>query len=181
MLQMQGDLARGSAQAGEDRAQVDFLSSEAAQIRAQVESAQLRSPITGIVATPNLENAAGEHLDSGSAFAQVLDLSSAVSRVAVSQQDVALIRLGQPASIKMDTYPQRTWHDTVSLISPDAEISNGQRTFAVEVPITNPGEMLRAGMSGQAKIFIGWRPAGYVLLRRPALWIWQTLWNWIGW
>jgi hypothetical protein len=36
-------------------------------------------------------------------------------------------------------------------------------------------------MSGQAKIFIGWRPAGYVLLRAPALWLWQTVWNWIGW
>jgi hypothetical protein len=133
------------------------------------------------VATPNLENAAGEHLESGSSFAQVLDLSSAVTRVAVSQQDIELIRRGQPAAIKMETYPQRTWHETVSLVSPDAGIANGQRTFAVEVPITNPGEMLRAGMSGQAKIFIGWRPAGYVLLRRPALWVWQTLWNWIGW
>jgi hypothetical protein len=133
------------------------------------------------VATPNLENAAGEHLASGSAFAQVLDLSSAVGRVAVSQQDIALIQRGQPAAIKMDTYPQQTWHETVSLVSPDAEIANGQRMFAVEVPITNPGEILRAGMSGEGKIFIGWRPAGYVLLRRPALWTWQTLWNWIGW
>lgn len=181
MLQMQGDLARGSAQAGEDRAQAEFLRSEAARIRAQVDSAQLRSPIAGVVATPNLENAAGEHLDSGAPFALVLDLSSAVTEVAVSQQDIALIRRGQPASIKIDTYPQRTWREMVSLVSPDAEIANGQRTFAVEVPMTNPGDMLRAGMSGEAKIFIGWRPAGYVLLRRPALWVWQTLWNWIGW
>jgi RND family efflux transporter MFP subunit len=181
MLQMQGDLARGSAQSGEDRAQAEFLRSEAARIQAQVDSAQLRSPIAGVVATPNLENAAGEHLDSGAAFAQVLDLSSAVTEVAVSQSDIALIRRGQPASIKIDTYPQRTWREMVSLVSPDAEIANGQRTFAVEVPMTNPGDMLRAGMSGEAKIFIGWRPAGYVLLRRPALWVWQTLWNWIGW
>jgi hypothetical protein len=36
-------------------------------------------------------------------------------------------------------------------------------------------------MSGRAKIFVGWRPSGYVLLRGLALWIWQTLWNWIGW
>jgi len=181
MLQMQGDLARGSAQSGADRAQVDFLGSEAAQIRAQVASAQLRSPIAGVVVTPNLENAAGEHLASGAAFAQVLDLSSAVTRVAVSQQDIALIHRGQSAAIKMDTYPQRTWHETVSLLSPDAEIANGERTFAVEVPIRNPGEILRSGMSGEGKILVGWRPAGYVLLRRPALWIWQTLWNWIGW
>jgi len=181
MLQMQGDLARGSAQAGADRAQSEFLRSEAARVKAEVESAQLRSPIAGVVATANLANAAGEHLASGAAFAQVLDLSSAVCRVAVSQQDIALIRSGQRAAIKMDTYPQHTWRETVSLVSPDAEIANGQRTFAVEVPIANEGEMLRAGMSGQAKIFVGWRPAGYVLLRSPALWLWQTLWNWIGW
>jgi RND family efflux transporter MFP subunit len=181
MLQMQGDLARGSAQSGEDRAQAEFLRSEAARIRAQVDGAQLRSPIEGVIATPNLENAAGEHLDSGAAFAQVLDLSSAVTEAAVSQQDIALIRRGQSVAIKMDTYPQRTWRAAVSLVSPDAEITNGQRTFAVEVPMTNTGDTLRAGMSGEAKIFIGWRPAGYVLLRRPALWVWQTLWNWIGW
>jgi hypothetical protein len=141
----------------------------------------LRSPISGVVATPSLQNAAGEHLESGAQFAQVLDLSSAECRVAVSQQDIALIRPGQPVSVKMNTYPQHTWHDTVTRVSPEAEVSEGQRTFAVAVPLTNPGELLRAGMSGRAKIFIGWRPAGYVLLRRPALWFWQTLWNWIGW
>jgi multidrug efflux pump subunit AcrA (membrane-fusion protein) len=160
---------------------VEFLRTEAARIRAQVDSAQLRSPISGVVVTPNLQNAAGEHLESGAAFAQVFDLSSAECRVAVSQEDIALIRRGQPVSVKLNTYPQRTWRDTVSHVSPEAEVSDGQRSFAVEVQLTNPGELLRAGMSGRAKISIGLRPAGYVLLRRPALWIWQTLWNWIGW
>jgi multidrug resistance efflux pump len=181
ILQMQGDLAHGSAQAGADRAQAEFLQSEAARIRAQVNSAQLRSPISGVVATRDLENAAGEHLESGAAFAQVLDLSSAICRIAVAQDDIALIRHGQAASIKMDTYPQKTWHAMVALVSPLAEIANGQRTFAAEVPLTNQDELLRAGMSGKAKVFVGWRPAGYVLLRRPALWAWQTVWNWIGW
>jgi hypothetical protein len=41
--------------------------------------------------------------------------------------------------------------------------------------------MLRTGMTGRAKIFVSFRPAGYVLLRRTAFWLWQTLWNWIGW
>lgn len=181
MLQMQGDLAHGSAQAGTDLAQAEFLRSEAARLRAQVDSAQLRSPISGVVATPNLENAAGEHLDSGAPFAQVLDLTTAICRVAVSQQDIALIRQGQSASVKMDTYPQRTWRETVARVSPEAEVTNGERTFAVEVPLTNSGALLRAGMGGKAKISIGWRPAGYVLLRRPSLWAWQTLWSWIGW
>jgi hypothetical protein len=36
-------------------------------------------------------------------------------------------------------------------------------------------------MDGRAKIFAGFRPAGFVLLRAPALWLWKQLWDWIGW
>jgi multidrug efflux pump subunit AcrA (membrane-fusion protein) len=120
-------------------------------------------------------------MDAGAPFAQVLDLSSAVVDVAIPQRDAALLRPGQSAAIKLDSYPQRSWHNAVSVVSPEAEKGDGERTFAARIPLSNPDAALRAGMTGRAKIFIGFRPAGYVLLRRPALWIWQTLWNWIGW
>jgi RND family efflux transporter MFP subunit len=181
MLEMQADLARGSEQAGADRARAEFLRSEVERIRAQVESAQLRSTIAGIVATPNVQSAAGKHLQTGASFAQILDLSFAECQIAVSQRDVPLIRSGQRVSIKLDSYPQSTWRETVSRLSPQAEVGEGERTFAVQVPISNQGGILRAGMAGRGKIFVGWRPVGYVLLRTPALWIWQTIWNWIGW
>jgi len=181
LLEMEDDLAHGSARAGTDRANVNYLRSEAAQAHARLDSAQLRSPIAGIVVTPNLENAAGEHLDAGSPFAQVLDLNSAVVRIAVPERDAELLRSGQSASIKLDSYPQRTWHDAVAVVSPLAVAGDGERTFSVKVPVPNADAALHAGMSGKGKISVGWRPAGYVLLRQPALWIWQTLWNWIGW
>ncbi|MFZ0305027.1 MAG: GAF domain-containing protein [Terracidiphilus sp.] len=181
MLEMEDDLAHGNARAGTDRANVNYLRSEAAQAHARLVSAQLRSPIAGIVVTPNLENAAGEHLDAGAPFAQILDLSSAVVRIAVPERNAELLRPGQLAAIKLDSYPQRTWHEAVAVVSPQAAAGDGERTFSVKVPVPNGDAALHAGMSGKGKISIGWRPAGYVLLRRPALWIWQTLWNWIGW
>jgi RND family efflux transporter MFP subunit len=181
LLTMQADLARGAAQAGADRAQVDYLRAEADRARSRIESAQLRSPIAGVVMTPSLQNAAGEHLDAGAAFAQVLDLSSAVVDIAIPQRDASLLDAGQSAAIKLDSYPQRSWHGTVAVVSPEAEAGDGVRTFAARVPLPNDDATLRAGMTGRAKIFIGYRPAGYVLLRGPALWLWQTLWNWFGW
>ena len=87
----------------------------------------------------------------------------------------------ESAAIKLDSYPQRSWHGVVRIVSPESEPADGDRTFAARVPLANTDATLRSGMTGRAKIFIGYRPAGYVLLRRPALWIWQTLWNWIGW
>lgn len=180
-LLMDSDLAHGSAQAGADRARAEYLRSEAARARTRLESAELRSPIAGIVVTPNLQNVAGAHLDAGAPFAQVLDLSSATLQIAIAERDAPLLHPGQSAAIKLDSYPQRTWHGRVAVVSPEAHAADGDRTFTAEIPLSNLDATLRAGMSGRGKIFIGWRPAGYVLLRRPALWIWQTLWDWIGW
>jgi multidrug efflux pump subunit AcrA (membrane-fusion protein)/GAF domain-containing protein len=181
LLVMESDLAHGSAQAGADRARSEFLEAEVGRARNRLDGAQLRSPIAGVVVTANLQNAAGEHLDAGMPFAQVLDLSSAEVDVAVPQSDAALVIPGQNVAIKLDSYPQRSWHGAVSILSPDAQAGDGERTFAARVPLPNDDALLRSGMAGRAKIFIGWRPAGYVLLRGPALWVWQTLWDWIGW
>ena len=181
VLTMQDDLAHNAAQSGADRAQVEYLLSEVDRARSRHDSAQLRSPIAGIVVTPNVQNLAGQHLDAGATFVQVLDLSSANLQIAIPERDASLLAAGQLAAIKLDSYPQRTWHDPVFVVSPVALAGDGDRTFSAEVQVRNSDALLRSGMTGKAKISIGWRPAGYVLLRGPALWVWQTLWNWIGW
>ncbi len=181
MLVMQNDLAHGAAQSGADREQAEYLRAEMERARARVDDAQLRSPIDGIVVTPALENTAGKHLQAGDAFAQVLDLSTAMVQVSISERDTALMKQGESVAIKLDSYPQRIWRGRVSVVSPEAKAGDGERTFTAEVPLSNQDASLRAGMTGRGKISLGWKPAGYVLLRRPALWIWQTLWNWIGW
>jgi len=58
-LVMENDLAHSASQAGADRAQAEYLRSEVDRARSRLESAGLRSPITGVVVTPNLQNAAG--------------------------------------------------------------------------------------------------------------------------
>jgi len=180
-LRMEASLAGGSAQAGEDRGQVEYLRAEVARAQSRVASAELRSPIDGLVATPSLQSAAGEHLNAGDPFAKVLDLTSVVMDISIAQSDVALVRPGDKAVIKLDSYPQQTWRGVVNIVSPVAQTVNDERTFAARVTLGNGDAILRAGMSGHGKIFIGYRSAGYVLLRKPALWAWQTLWNWIGW
>ena len=180
-LTMEQDLASGSARAGADRMQADLMRAQLEQVQRHLQDAQLRSPIAGIVTTPNLQNAVGQHLDAGANFAQVLDLSSAVVDIAVDQGDVRYVVPGQRAGIKLDSFPQRVWHGPVQIVSPEAQLINGDRVFVARVPLENNRALLRAGMSGEAKIFVGYRPAGYVLLRKPFFWIWHTLWDWIGW
>ena len=181
MLAMQGDLARHSAQAGEDRTQADYLHAEMERARLRIANAQLRSPIDGIVMTPDLQNAVGEHLDAGAAFAQVLDLASARVNIAVGQEDAKLVQAGQSAAIKLDSFPAQTLRGRVFSVSPEAQLAGNSRVFYAHVLLPNESAELRTGMDGRAKISAGLRPAGFVLLRGPALWLWKTLWDWIGW
>jgi multidrug resistance efflux pump len=181
MLAMQGDLARHSPQAGEDRTQADYLRAEMERARLRIANAQLRSPIDGIVMTPDLQNAVGEHLDTGAAFAQVLDLASARVNIAVDQEDAKLVQAGQSAAIKLDSFPAQTLRGRVFSVSPEAQLAGASRVFYAHVLLPNESAELRTGMDGRAKISAGLRPAGFVLLRGPALWLWKTLWDWIGW
>jgi GAF domain-containing protein len=181
MLAMQGDLARHSPQAGEERTQTDYLRAEMERTRLRIANAQLRSPIDGVVTTPDLQNAVGEHLDAGATFAQVLNLASARINIAVNQRDANLVKAGQSASIKLESFPAQTLHGRVLSVSPEAQPNGDGRVFFAHVLLPNGNAELRTGMDGRAKIFTGFRPVGYVLLRWPALWLWQKLWDWIGW
>jgi GAF domain-containing protein len=181
MLAMQGDLARHSPRAGEDRTQADYLRAEMERTRLRIANAQLRSPIDGVVMTPDLQNAVGEHLNAGAAFAQVLNLASARINIAVDQQDAHLVKAGQRAAVKLASFPAQTLHGQVFSVSPEAQPSGDGRVFYAHVLLPNGNAELRTGMDGRAKIWAGFRPAGYVLLRAPALWLWEMLWDWIGW
>jgi GAF domain-containing protein len=181
MLAMQGDLARNSPQAGEERTQADYLRAEMERTRLRIANAQLRSPIDGVVMTPDLQNAVGEHLDAGATFAQVLNLASARINIAVDQADANLVKAGQTAAIKLSSFPAQTLHGQIFGISPEAQPNADGRFFYAHVLLPNGSAQLRTGMDGRAKIFAGYRPAGYVLLRGPALWLWEKLWDWIGW
>ena len=181
MLAMQGDLAHHSAKAGEDRTQADYLYAEMERTRLRIANAQLRSPIDGIVMTPDLQNAVGEHLDAGATFAQVLNLASARINIAVDQEDARLVQAGQSAAIKLNSFPAQTLHGQVFSVSPEAQPGGDGRVFYAHVLVPNESAELRTGMDGRAKISAGLRPAGFVLLRAPALWLWRQLWDWIGW
>jgi hypothetical protein len=55
------------------------------------------------------------------------------------------------------------------------------KVFFARVVVPNPERLLRSGMQGRGKVRAGWRPAGYVMFRRTALWVYSKLWSGFGW
>jgi RND family efflux transporter MFP subunit len=182
VAQMDRSLANNDGtEAGMQRAQADYWASEVQRAQERLNRTTIRSPIDGIVATPQLENMIGRKLQVGESFVDIVDNSQALVDVAVTENDVALLRSGEKTSLKLDGFPTQTFHGQVAVVSPRGILQDGGAIFFARVTVTNPDGALRSGMQGRGKISTGWRPAGVVMFRSIGIWIWTKLWNWFGW
>lgn len=173
--------ANDGTEAGIQQAQAEYWTAEVARAQKRLDQTILRSPIDGVVATPHLENIVGRKLKYEDLFADIIDDSQAQVDVSIDQMDVGLVAVGQKARIKLDGFPARTFMGQVVVVSPVARLDGDARTFWARVGVPNPDNVLRAGMQGRGKVSTGWRPAGEVFFREPAMWIWAKLWDWFGW
>jgi RND family efflux transporter MFP subunit len=183
LLQVNHSLAdNDSGEAGVQRVQADYWKGEVDRAKDLLDKTQLRAPIDGVVATPHVENLVGRRLQHGDTFAEVMDTSRAVGDVAVDDGDAGLLRAGEPAVIKLNSYAMRTFHGSVAVVSPRGEVAHDSRVFYARVVLPNDGGAIRSGMEGLGKVTVpGYNPAGYVIFRRPVLWIYSKLWSWFGW
>lgn len=168
-------------EAGIQRAQAEYWSAEVDRARERLEKSALRSPIDGVVATPQPENLAGHKVKEGESVIDIVDSSQALVDVGITENDVGLLRTGEEASVKLDGFPERTFHGQVAVVSPQGVLQNEEPIFFARVRVANPAYLLRPGMQGRGKVSTGWRPAGVVLFRRIGMWIWSKLWSWFGW
>lgn len=181
LLQMNRSLAANDgSEAGVQQIQADFWKAEVARDQDLLDKTRLRSPIDGLVATPNVENMVGRRLQYGDSFAEVVDTSRAIVDVAVEDTDSGLLRAGSHASVKLNSFPTRIFRGDVMVVSPKGIMQGDSRVFFARVAIPNSDGAIRAGMEGRGKVRVGWYPAGYALFRRPLLWIYSRAWSWFG-
>jgi GAF domain-containing protein len=167
--------------AGVLQVQANYWKAEVDRLRQLQDKTDLRSPIDGVVATPHVEDFAGRKLQLGDSFAEVVDTTQAIVDVAIEDADSGLLNANQRAVIKLNSYPMRTFRGEVVVVSPKATLYHETPVFFSRVALSNSDGAIRTGMEGRGKIRVGWRPAGYVLFRRPLLWLYGKLWYWLGW
>jgi RND family efflux transporter MFP subunit len=168
-------------EAGMQKVQADYWAAEVARTKQQLEDTKLRSPIDGVVATPQVENLVGRRLEFGDTFAEVVDTSTAVVDVAIDNEDVGFLRKGAPAAVNLNFYPTKVFRGEVVIVSPKGEMQGDSRVFFARVNLPNSDGVIRSGMEGRGKVRVGWRPAGYVMFRGLVLWAYTKVWNWFGW
>ena len=173
--------ANDGGEAGIQQVQAQYWGSEVQRAQERLEKTRLRSPISGWVTTPHVENLVGSKLAAGDNFAEVADSSAADIDVSVDEDELSLVNGEDAAVIKLEGYPTKTFHGRVMVVSPKSHVEEDARAFYARVTVPNKDNLMRPGMQGRGKISVGWHPVGFVLLRRPAMWLYSKVWSWIGW
>lgn len=137
------------------------------------QQARVTAPMSGVVIKKGVE--LGETVTSGvSSFNEgtvmftVADLKSLIIRVNLNEVDIAKVRVGQPVSVTLDAYPQKTFSGKVRFVAPAAKVVDKIKVFEVEVALDKLDEAFRTGMSANVEI-LGERRANALSLPLEAL------------
>jgi len=154
-----------------ESAVIDYANSQSALVaartnmdlaRARLEDATVRAPIAGTVlsqavAVGQVIASATSSVSGGTTLLTMADLSRIRVRVMVSETDVGNVQAGQPASVSVDAFPNRSFQGMVEKIEPQAVVDQSVTSFPVLVSLENPGGVLLPGMNGEVTILVAQR------------------------
>ena len=109
------------------------------------------APVAGVITDQEVAIGASVQAYSTPNPFTVSDLSTVWIVCDVYENDMANVRVGEPADIKLNAYPDKVLKGTISNIGPILDPSI--RTAKVRIEVANPGEMMRLGMFATATLF----------------------------
>ena len=108
----------------------------------------IRAPVSGVITDQQVTNAAGvAGLNSPNPFT-ISDLSRVWILCDVYENDLASVRIGQDAEVRLNAYPGRVFAGRINNIAPVLDLS--LRTAKVRIEVNNPGLIMRVGMFARA-------------------------------
>jgi HlyD family secretion protein len=118
------------------------------------------APIDGMITSLRVEEGetalVGTMNNPGTILMTIADLSVMEVEVEVDETDVVGVRMGQPAEVKIDAYPDRIINGTVTEIGSSAlqttTLSDESKDFKVVVTLENPPADLKPGLSASSDI-----------------------------
>ncbi|MGD1025148.1 MAG: HlyD family efflux transporter periplasmic adaptor subunit [Candidatus Sulfotelmatobacter sp.] len=154
----------------------------------QISALQVASPISGIVATPRLRDRVGSFVQAGDLLGEVDGATTLRARIFIPEFQVQRLKVGFPVSLKLESvfWPIR---GAVASIAPAASepaagLSQEDKYkgiappayYAATVLISNPGETMRPGMSGDAKIRVAQQSLAGLIWRNVREFVQRKLW-----
>jgi len=119
----------------------------------------VRSPITGVVLTKNVEvgqiiSSGISNVSGGTLIATVADMKEVYVKADVDEVDIGEIQAGMEAKVTADAYPNQLFRGKVLRIAAQSKVTSNVTTFEVTIMVNNPGSLLKAGMNASVEILV---------------------------
>jgi hypothetical protein len=187
-LSHQEELAKQfrAAMADRNAAQVQIVTAQLDQARAQVARADdqlsrtdVVAPFDGIVVSGDLTQQLGAPIERGTVLFEVAPLGQFRLVLKVDERDVSYVHSGQTGRLLLSAFPNEPIAFTVKQVTPVSTPKDGRNYFRVEAELAANDPRMRPGMEGVGKVDID---------RRNYLWIWTrqvidsmriAVWSWL--
>ena len=130
----------------------DVLRRDVGLLDEQINSAVVRSPVSGVVLTPRPEERVGTRAEAGDLLAIVGRTDSLELEFGVEQREITRVRVGEEVRLRVDALPQRTFSGRVVSIGALPASDSTSVMFPVRAMVANPGGLLRPGMAAYARV-----------------------------
>ena len=144
---------RSELEVAQNLARVEAARASLAALETQLEDSTIRSPVSGLLETLHVEK--GERMRRDAAAATILGMDTLSVIVAVPQNDIAQISVGD--MVDVDIAGAGSNKGKVTKIA--SQSNQSTRTFDVEVSLQNKDRKLRGGVTVEASIDVGTIPA----------------------
>lgn len=127
--------------------------------RTQLKDTIINTPLSGLILSKNFE--LGEYVNVGEAIATVGNLEDCWVKIYIPSSQLGLIKVGQKALVKVDSFPNQSFQGSISQINENAEftprqsITKKERTnqvFGVKVKLDNSSGKLKPGMPADVSL-----------------------------
>ena len=145
--------SRSEVEISQNRSRLESARSNLAVLQDQLAKSTIKVPASGWLETVHVD--VGEQMTPGTVAATILEMDEMKVIVAVPQTSITQITVGDPVSVDVAGMGRQA-----GKVSKIASItSSATRTFDVEILVPNAERKLRAGMTVEASIDVGFQPA----------------------
>lgn len=147
------------------------------QVDYRLAHAQVTSPIDGVVIEGEPGKNLGGAVRRGEMVVKVAALHQLYVEGAVHQRDLSRVQVGKAARLTLLADTGTTYHLQVVRVVPQATVKDGENTFPARLETAQtPPDWWRPGMSGVAKIYVGFRPLIWIATHRLVDYLRLALW-----
>jgi membrane fusion protein (multidrug efflux system) len=119
-----------------------------ANIQATIAKKTIRAPFDGRVAMKQVER--GQVVSPGTPLATLQSVDPIYAEFSLPQQALADLKMGQVASLRVDSFPGKTWQGAISTVN--SEVDSTTRNIRVRATFPNKEGILRPGLFANVEV-----------------------------